>query len=505
MPLFAKQPPVNGAAGAPPPPPPPPPAAASTQPQTEHERPAIRVVDTNTSLRQAIAEQQRAEAAGIDMRARARERYALRIAPERSGISLSELNEGGPAVRARAEQIAREVVRELQDEGLNGRGPLLDDAQAEAIVRYLLDYQFGMGPLEPLFGENDVEDVVVNSRMGEDGKPYCEVWTYRQSGKRREDMEVDPYELLAVINRHASEQGRALNPSSPILNARLKNGSRINAILDPVCDPAIAVTIRRHRLVARSFSDLVRLGSLSEAAADFLWLATRARLAMIVAGGTGSGKTNMLNAIARTADPDERVVVIEDTRELELAVKDVVYMVTVQGDRPITQRHLVANALRMRPDRIVLGEVRGGEAWDAVKAANTGHDGTLVTVHAEDAEGAIGRFLQLCREAEETAQMPERTVLEFVASAFQLVVFLARRRMPDGSYKRGVLEIVESPGHVREGRPVLNPIFVLRDGKLTWTNYRLHERVREKIINAGFSEAEIEAALQGKLGKWREA
>jgi Flp pilus assembly CpaF family ATPase len=438
MPLFAKQPPVNGAAGAPPPPPPPPPAAALTQPQTEHERPAIRVVDTNTSLRQAIAEQQRAEAAGIDMRARARERYALRIAPERSGISLSELNEGGPAVRARAEQIAREVVRELQDEGLNGRGPLLDDAQAEAIVRYLLDYQFGMGPLEPLFGENDVEDVVVNSRMGEDGKPYCEVWTYRQSGKRREDMEVDPYELLAVINRHASEQGRALNPSSPILNARLKNGSRINAI-------------------------------------------------------------------ARTADPDERVVVIEDTRELELAVKDVVYMVTVQGDRPITQRHLVANALRMRPDRIVLGEVRGGEAWDAVKAANTGHDGTLVTVHAEDAEGAIGRFLQLCREAEETAQMPERTVLEFVASAFQLVVFLARRRMPDGSYKRGVLEIVESPGHVREGRPVLNPIFVLRDGKLTWTNYRLHERVREKIINAGFSEAEIEAALQGKLGKWREA
>jgi pilus assembly protein CpaF len=254
--------------------------------------------------------------------------------------------------------------------------------------------------------------------------------------------------------------------------------------------------------VARSFADLVRMGSLSEAAADFLWLATRARLAMIVAGGTGSGKTNMLNAIARTADPDERVVVIEDTRELHLAVKDAVYMVTVQGQ--VTQRHLVANALRMRPDRIVLGEVRGGEAWDAVKAANTGHDGTLVTVHAEDAEGAVMRFLQLCREAEETAQMPERTILEFVAAAFQVVVFLARRRQPDGSFRRGVVEIVESPGHVREGRPVLNPIFTLRDGTLTWTNYRLHDAVRQKIINAGFGERDIEAALAGKLGKWRE-
>jgi pilus assembly protein CpaF len=471
------------------------------------ERPNIRVVDTNTSLRESFAARQRAEVEGTDMRTRARERYAQRIAPERSGISLSELNEGSPAVRARAEQIAREVVSELQQEGLNGQGSLIEDSQAEAIVRYLLDYQFGMGPLEQLFAESDVEDIIVNSRQGENGKPICEVWTYRQTGKRREQISVEPQELLAVINRHASEQGRALNPSNPILNARLKNGSRINAILDPACDPFMAVTIRRHRLVARSFSDLVRLGSLTEAAADFLWLAIRARLATIVAGGTGSGKTNMLNAIARNADPDERVVVIEDTRELELAVKDVVYMVTVQGESKnnISQRHLVANALRMRPDRIVLGEVRGGEAWDAVKAANTGHDGTLVTVHAEDAEGAIGRFLQLCREAEETAQMPERTVLEFVASAFQLVIFLARRRQPDGSFKRSVVEIIESPGHVREGRVVLNPIFTLRDGRLVWTNYRLHERLREKIINAGFSDTDIEAALQGKLGKWRDA
>ena len=497
MPLFAKSTPANGATAAPPPPPPP-----TEPPPPPPPPPTIRVVDTNTSLRQALEDRARAEVAGIDIRARARERYAQRIAPERSGISLSELNEGGPAVRERAEQIAREVVRELQDEGLSGRGPVIEDDQAAAIVKYLIDYQFGMGPLEDLFGENDVEDIIVNTHPGPDGKPRCEVWTYRQSGKRKEEVAVDPDELLAIINRHASAQGRALNPSSPILNARLKNGARINAILDPVCDPMLAVTIRRHRLVARSFADLVRMGSLSEAAADFLWLATRARLAMIVAGGTGSGKTSTLNAIARTADPDERVVVIEDTRELHLAVKDAVYMVTVQGQ--VTQRHLVANALRMRPDRIVLGEVRGGEAWDAVKAANTGHDGTLVTVHAEDAEGAVMRFLQLCREAEETAQMPERTILEFVAAAFQVVVFLARRRQPDGSFRRGVVEIVESPGHVREGRPVLNPIFTLRDGTLTWTNYRLHDAVRQKIINAGFGERDIEAALAGKLGKWRE-
>ena len=144
MPLFAKSPPANGATAAPPPPPPP------TEPPPQPPPPTIRVVDTNTSLRQALEDRARAEVAGIDIRARARERYAQRIAPERSGISLSELNEGGPAVRERAEQIAREVVRELQEEGLSGRGPVIEDDQAAAIVKYLIDYQFGMGPLEEI-------------------------------------------------------------------------------------------------------------------------------------------------------------------------------------------------------------------------------------------------------------------------------------------------------------------------------------------------------------------
>jgi pilus assembly protein CpaF len=314
-----------------------------------------------------------------------------------------------------------------------------------------------------------------------------------------------------LVNRSARLQGRALTPMTPILNAQMAHSSRIariNAVLDPVCDPFLSVTIRIHRLVARSFDDLVRMGTLTDAAASWLWLCVQARLAMVVGGGTSSGKTNFLNALCALLPVDERVVCIEDTRELDLTVADKVYLTTVisaDGSRTITQRLLVANALRMRPDRIVLGEVRDAAAFDAIKATNTGHDGTLLTVHAEDAEGVVKRLMQLASEAPETSNMPERTLQDYVATAFQCIVFLKRVRQADGSIRRFVTEIAELNGFVPNGKINQQRLFEWRDGALVWTRNWPHEHIKARIRDAGLGESLIEAALTGRARLWQEA
>jgi pilus assembly protein CpaF len=258
------------------------------------------------------------------------------------------------------------------------------------------------------------------------------------------------------------------------------------------------VTIRIHRLVARTFDDLIQLGTLTPAAAAWLEMCIKARLAIVIGGGTSSGKTNLLNAIARVADPRERIVVIEDTRELDLVVPDRVYLVTVNSrdpDRIVTQRHLVANALRMRPDRIVMGEVRDAAAWDAIKAATTGHEGTLLTLHAEDASGVIQRLIRLSREAPETANMPDTAMREAVAAAFQLIVFLQRMRLPNGSFARFVTEIVELNGLVGDGVVQQRKLFAWQAGRLEWTRQWPHERTKRRLFEAGFSDRDIESAF----------
>jgi pilus assembly protein CpaF len=460
----------------------------------------ITVMEESTSLVETRAQEQQHALASLDLKEEARHRVAERLKPDVSGISPQNLEAGSPDVRGKVECIAGLVIEKLQQRGLAGKGPVIPDDQAEVLLRHVLDWQFGAGPLEPLFHELDVEDIVVNSSDGS-----LEVWTYRQSGKRRESIELSLEALREIINRNAGVQGRALNPSAPILNARMRNGARINAVLSPVCDPHIAVTIRIHRLVARRFDDLVRLGTLSPAAAAWLWLCVQAGLSILVGGGTSSGKTNLLNAIASVMPGNLRCVVIEDTRELELPVPDRVYLTTVQptnGERPITQRQLVANALRMRPDRIILGEVRDAAAWDAVKACNTGHEGTLLSVHAEDASGVLIRLAQLCGEAPETANIPERMLREVIAAAFQCVVFLERRRQLDGSYRRLVTQITEVNGLVADGVTVQKPMFTFSSGELVWTKQWPHERLLRRLSEHGFTQRDIELALQGKARLW---
>lgn len=466
----------------------------------------IPVIDDRTSLVDAKQDETERSLHSLDMLAEARQQLAERLKPEVSNISARALDEASLETRERVITIASNVIDAMQQRGLTGRGPIIDDDQAQVLLQQLLDWQFGTGPLEPLFREPDVEDIVINAVEGESGKPRLDIWTYRQSGKQREAITLTPDELREIINRNAGYQGRALNPTTPILNAQMRgSGSRINAVLSPVCDPHISVTIRIHRLIARSFDDLVRLGTLSVPAANWLWLAVQSGLSTIVAGATSSGKTNFLNALAGVMPSDLRCVVIEDTRELALPVRDKVYLLTTQnadGVRTITQRHLVANALRMRPDRIILGEVRDAAAWDAVKACNTGHEGTLLTVHAEDAPGTLIRLAQLCGEATETSNFPDKTLREVIASAFQCVVFLERRRQPDGSFKRFVTQINEVNGHVVDSVTVQKPLFQFEDGQLHWTRQWPHERIKRRVHDAGFDDNDIESALTGAGRMW---
>jgi pilus assembly protein CpaF len=468
--------------------------------------------DIETTMSDGFRERQESALNAIDLKLAARQALRDRLKPEKSAISLRELDEAAPETVAKVEAITRAVVSDMQRKGLAGQGTVIPDAKAQEIIAYLLDWQFGAGPLEPLFHEPDVEDIVMNSVPVTLAQSRIEVWTYRQSGKRQEPIEITPEEVQEIVNRNAAYQGRALNATSPILNAQMRNGSRVNAVLNPVCDPRISVTIRIHRLVARSFDDLVRFGTLTRPAASWLWLCVQSGLATVVAGSTSSGKTNFLNALARIMPPNLRVVCIEDTRELDLAVPDKVYLVTAQrqasespeGSRAVTQRHLVANALRMRPDRIVLGEVRDAAAWDAVKACNTGHQGTLLTVHAEDAEGVLTRLMQLCAEAAETANVPEKTLREIVAAAFQCVVFLERRRQPDGSFRRFVSEIVELNGFVSDGVINQKSLFRMQDGQLEWTRNWPHERIKRRLHEAGFTDRDIQDALMGRVDMWRQ-
>ena len=466
--------------------------------------------DTESTLSDAFRESQENALNSVDLKLSARQALRERLKPEKSGIGLRELDEASSEARKKVEVIAHTVVSDIQRRGFAGQGPVILDDKAAELVRYLLDWQFGAGPLERLFHEPDVEDIVINSIPVGPAQVRAEVWTYRQSGKQRESIDISPEEVQEIVNRSAASQGRSLNATTPILNAQMRNGSRINAVLDPVCDPQISVTIRIHRLVARTFDDLVLYGTLTPAAAAWLWLCVQAGLAIVVAGGTSSGKTNFLNALSRVMPPHLRVVCIEDTRELDLAIPDRVHLVTVQrpptagadASRVITQRQLVANALRMRPDRLILGEVRDAAAWDAIKACNTGHPGTLLTVHAEDADGVLTRLMQLCGEAPETANLPEKTLKDIVAAAFQYIVFLERRRQPDGSFHRTVAEIVELNGFVSDGLINQKPLFQTQNGKLEWTKNWPHERIKSRFYDAGFTDRDIQDALSGRVALW---
>ena len=328
--------------------------------------------------------------------------------------------------RAEAEPEVRSVIRAMLDRE-SERVPL-SFAERESLIGDVINELFGLGPLEHLLKDPEISDILVNSAS--------QVFIER-NGRIEETGVVfrDDAHLMQIIERIVSAVGRRIDESTPMVDARLQDGSRVNAIIPPLALDGPAVSIRRFRTDRLAAEDLVTRESLTAPMLTFLRSCVAARLNVIVSGGTGAGKTTLLNILSSFIGNGERVITIEDAAELTLRQRHVVRLETrpanIEGRGHVKQRQLVINALRMRPDRIIVGEVRGEEALDMLQAMNTGHDGSLTTIHANSPRDALYRLDTMV--AMTNLNLPERAVRQQIASAVNLVVQISR--MPDGTRK----------------------------------------------------------------------
>jgi pilus assembly protein CpaF len=324
-----------------------------------------------------------------------------------------------------------EVIREIGiviEALINGEGIPMNQMERERLVIEIQHETFGLGPLEPLLADNQISDILVNSSS----KVYIE-----KDGKLLKTNVCfrDNAHLMQIIERIVSKVGRRIDESSPYVDARLPDGSRVNAIIPPLALDGPALSIRRFGQVPLGMHDLLRRGTLDARMAELLEGAVHTRLNILISGGTGTGKTTLLNVLSEYIPHNERLVSIEDSAELHLKQEHVVRLETrpsnIEGRGEVTQRDLLKNALRMRPDRIIIGEVRGGEALDLLQAMNTGHDGSLSTVHANTTRDALSRIETMVLMA--GLDLPERAIKEQLASAVHLVIQLVR--FSDGTRK----------------------------------------------------------------------
>ena len=334
------------------------------------------------------------------------------------------------------EQVHAEVSR-MAESVLAQEAMPLSSSEKDRLVNDVQHELFGLGPLEPLLKDPTISDILVNSHR----KIYIE---------RRGKLEVtnvtfkDDEHLMRVIERIVSSVGRRIDESSPMVDARLQDGSRVNAIIPPLAIDGPVLSIRRFGSEPLRMNALIEHKALTKDIADMLQMCITARLNVLISGGTGAGKTTLLNALSAYIPEDERIVTIEDSAELQLQQPHVVRLETrppnIEGRGEVTQRDLVKNALRMRPDRIVIGEVRGGEAIDMLQAMNTGHDGSLTTVHANTPRDALARLETMIQMT--GMRLSDRAMRQQVASAINLVLQVAR--LSDGS--RRVTSISEITG-----------------------------------------------------------
>jgi pilus assembly protein CpaF len=340
--------------------------------------------------------------------------------------------------RSRAEADIRALLFDLIAE----ESMPLSMGERDAILGDVIDEVFGLGPLEPLLRDTSVSDILVNT--------YKNVYVER-SGKldRLPTTFQDDRHLMRVIDRIVSGVGRRVDDSSPMVDARLADGSRVNAIIPPLAVDGPLLSIRRFPAERLRAEDLVAIRSLTRPMLEFLEVCVRARLNALISGGTGAGKTTLLNVLSGFISERERIVTIEDAAELQLHQEHVARLETrppnVEGKGAIRQRQLLINALRMRPDRIVVGEVRGEEALDMLQAMNTGHDGSLTTVHANSPRDALTRVETMISMG--SVNLPERAMRHQIASAIQIVV--QQSRMSDGTRKvTSISEITGMEGDV---------------------------------------------------------
>ncbi|MBO9321003.1 MAG: CpaF family protein [Roseiflexus sp.] len=368
----------------------------------------------------------------------------------RQRVQQRLINELDPKLDLSNVARVRQQVEEIFNTILDSENIVLSRSERARLFESIAADILGFGPLQELLNDPEISEIMVNGPK----KVYVEK---RGKIQLTDVTFVDEQHVLRVIDRIVAPLGRRIDESSPMVDARLPDGSRVNAVIRPIalCGPTIS--IRKFRKEGITIDDLIRFGSLTSEMAEFLSACVRASLNIVVSGGTGSGKTTMLNVLSSFIPDDERIITVENAAELQLRQEHVVPLESrppnVEGKGEISIRDLVINTLRMRPERIVVGECRGGEALEMLQAMNTGHDGSMTTLHANSPRDAIARIETMCLMA--GMDLPVRAIREQIASAVNLIVQLAR--LKDGSRK--VMYITEVQG--MEGDVVvLSDIFV---------------------------------------------
>src|ERR1700681_3607386 len=421
---------------------------------------------------------------------------AVKTAIHRRLIQKLNLDRLGEVKR---EDVRREVAQILESLVLGESTPM-NLQERERLAQEVLDEVFGLGPLEPLLADPTVSDILVNS--------YKRVYVERKGILEATAVQFrDDVHLMAIIDRIVSAIGRRVDESSPMVDARLADGSRVNAIIPPLAVDGPALSIRRFGRYPLRAENLIQNNSLTAPMMELLRGCVKARLNILVSGGTGAGKTTLLNVLSSNISDRERIVTIEDAAELQLHQEHVVRLETrppnVEGKGTVRQRQLVINALRMRPDRIVVGEVRGEEALDMLQAMNTGHDGSLTTVHANTPRDALTRLETMVAMA--GLNLPERAIRNQIASAIDVVVQVSR--LSDGTRK--IISIAEITG--MEGEIVtIQEIFLYRKrgvrengdvvGDFTPTGIRPKFAERLAVAGIQLPMSMFEVALQRRAG-----
>ena len=415
-----------------------------------------------------MARDEREQALRADVQA------ALRLASDGDETRI------GAQESAHAERVIHEQIAAAERRAAAlGQPPLADRAD---LARRLLADLLGFGPLQPLLDDPVIEEIIVNGPR--------RVFVIADGRKELTEITLaDDAELLRLVRRAIGPLGGRLDETSPMVDARLPDGSRLNAVIPPLATGATHVTIRKFLQRARTIDDLVALGTLTPEAAAFLQACVRAGLNILISGGTGSGKTTCLKALgAAIPGMRERVITIEETGELQLesVLPDCVALnarlANVEGEGGVSIRALVRNALRMRPTRIIVGEVRGDEALDMLSAMNSGHEGSMCTLHANGPREALSKLRTYALMAE--GHPPSETVAEMIAEAIQVVVHL---RLDGATHLRTVSHIYEVTG-VEGGAIAGSELFVLREGGLTWTGIRPRREAR--LVAAGYAGPE---------------
>ncbi|GBQ36790.1 type II secretion system protein E [Acidocella aminolytica 101 = DSM 11237] len=375
-----------------------------------------------------------------------------------------------------AERLLIEVERLISDIATDKRVQL-NAREQRALATELVDDMLGLGPLEPLLLDDSINDIMVN------GPDHVFV----ERGGKLQQVSVrfrDWTHLTNICQRIAASVGRRVDESSPMCDARLKDGSRVNIVLPPLAIDGPSISIRKFSKKPIDFKKLIEFGAMTPPIARVLEIAARCRLNIIVSGGTGSGKTTMMNALSRFIDATERIVTVEDAAELQLQQPHVVRLETrppsLEGKGEVTARDLVRNALRMRPDRIIIGETRGAEAFDMLQAMNTGHDGSMSTIHANNTRDALSRIENMVQMS--SMGLTPRAIRQQVCAAVNLIIQVERQR--DGG--RRVVQVTELAGIEGETQ-LLNDIFKLEITGET-PNGRLVGRYEVSRIRSSFQE-----------------